>query len=134
MNDPEDDHKEPDLGRKFQFRGKELAAYSFNHRAALLRLGVLTDYEFCVYLVRALTMDEIAIDAIRTTEDIAKFRIESGKWADKQKISRGAGMEEVQKLADAIIGAVDAAEAVTVESTAKKKAVKSSRRGSRAGT
>jgi hypothetical protein len=135
MSDPEDDQKEPELGRKFQFRGKELAYYSYNHRAAMFRLGTMTDYEFCVYLVRILTMDETTLDAIRSPEEISKFRIGTGKWADQHKIARGAGMEEIQNLADAIIGAVDAAESVTVESTAKKKkAGQSSRRGPRADT
>lgn len=132
--DPEDDQTEVQLGRKFTFRGEELAAYSFNHRAALFRMGLLTDYEFCVYLIRVLLMKDLEIDAIRTPEEVALFRVATGKWADDMKISRGEGMAEIQKLADEILGAVARAEEVQVAPTKKKKADASSRRASRAGT
>ena len=110
MNDPEDDQPEPQLGRKFTFQGKPLADYSWNHRAALQRLGSLTDYEFCAYLVRLLQMDEREVDAIRTPEQMADFRIATGKWADAAGVSRSKGLEQLQALVDEIIGAVNAAE------------------------
>jgi hypothetical protein len=134
-HDPEDDQPEVELGRRFTFRGDELAPYSFNHRAALLRMGLLTDYEFCVYLIRVLLMKDLEVDAIREPEEVAAFRVATGKWADDMKISRGEGMAAIQKLADQIIGAVSAAEAVQVApSTKKKKAGVSSRRASHPAT
>jgi hypothetical protein len=121
-HDPEDDQPEVELGRKFYFRDKELAAYSFNHRAALFRMGDLTDYEFCTYLIRMLLIPIREVDCIRTPEQLSDFRINAGKWADDNNVSKGDGLTELQSLVDSILGQLAKAEELLPKATAKKKA------------
>lgn len=133
--DPEDEQQEVNLGRKFTFRGAELSPYSFNHRAALLRLGNLTDYEFCAYLIRILMLSIPDVDGLRSEEALSKFRIAAGKWADDEGVSRGKGLEELQSLVDTILADVNKAEELVPKPVAKKKPVPHSKhRGRRSGT
>lgn len=110
--DPDDEQPEQQLGRVYSFRGTELARYAFNHRAALFRLGVLTDYEFCVYLVRLLMIGPKEIDAIREPDAITQFRLTAGEWADREGVSSGKGLDELRKLCDDITSPVKEAESV----------------------
>lgn len=131
--DPEDDQPQP--AQSFEFRGTPLAKYSFGHRAALCRMGDLTDYEFCTYLVRILLLDPLKVDAIRGADAITAFRIEAGQWADKEGVSRAAGLVEIQSLADQILTEVAKAESLEpVATPAKKKASRAPRRGNGQGT
>lgn len=132
-NDPENSSPEPELGRRFYFKGKALPPYSFNHRAALMRLGSLTDYEFCTYLIRVLLLPIDRVDSIRGDAAVAAFRIETGQWADKENVSRGKGLDELQKVADEIMDDLTKAESLTPAAApaGKKKKPKPKRRGYR---
>ena len=110
-NDPEDDiQPAPNT-----FRGKELHPFSFMYRAAFYRvtgIGIMPGLERFVYLLYLLTKTPKQVNAIRTEEDIQKFHIEAGEWADAENLTSDDGWNEVERTANAILNPVKHAESI----------------------
>lgn len=113
MHDPEDSQS---LEQGHYFREERLEAYSFKYRSALYRISEghrLPLIEECPYLVfMLLTKKPGEMDAIRSPESIAQFREEAGEWVDENKLSEGAGWNELHALYKRITEPVEAAEAI----------------------
>lgn len=115
--DPEDiqtvAHPEPELGRKFYWRGKELAAFSYNYRCALFRLtpGVsLTNFEHDFLFLYLLLQTPKKVDSLRSEDEISTFRLEVGKWVQKNKLDEK--YDEIRALVKSIMDPVAEAESL----------------------
>lgn len=116
--DPEDTltataQAEPELGRKFYWRGKELAAFSYNCRSALFRLfpGVgVSNYEYDYMLVFLLLQPPKTVGALRTEEQLSAFRQKVDVWVDSNKLE--GAYDEIHALAQSILQPVEDAESL----------------------
>jgi hypothetical protein len=109
--DPEDENQTT----QSTFRGKEIHPYSFMYRAAFYRvtgIGIMPGLERFVYLVYLLTKTPKEVNAIRTDEDIQRFQIEAGEWADSENLTEDGGWNEVEALANSILSPVKRAESI----------------------
>jgi hypothetical protein len=83
---------EPELGRKHYWRGKELAAYSYNYRAAMNRLlsggATISQYEYDFLLVFLLLQKPATVDQVRSSDQITAFRLKVGEWVEKDQLEQ----------------------------------------------
>lgn len=70
----------------------------------------MEEYTYLIYLL--LTKKPAQMDALRSEESLAAFRIEAGEWAEREKLGDGQGWEDLKSAAHAVLGETKKAESL----------------------